>query len=156
MMTSNTSLIPYVVGNKAPPLLGLKSSLDLKLIKLTYSVENSPKEQTPLTKDTVMSEFKTLFSGVGEIPGYAKLHLKENAVPVVNPPRKVPEALKSRFKAELDRMVSDGIITKVTEPTAWVNSTVLIEKPKTGKLRVCIDPKALNDAICRPHYPLPT
>jgi hypothetical protein len=146
----------YVVGNKAPPLLGLKSSLDLKLIKLTYSVENSPKEQTPLTKDTVMSEFKTLFSGVGEIPGYAKLHLKENAVPVVNPPRKVPEALKSRFKAELDRMVFDGIITKVTEPTAWVNSTVLIEKPKTGKLRVCIDPKALNDAICRPHYPMLT
>ncbi|KAH3780048.1 hypothetical protein DPMN_157858 [Dreissena polymorpha] len=74
----------YVVGNKAPPLPGLKSSIDLKLIKLTYSVENSPKEQTPLIKDTVMSEFATLFIGVGEIPSYAKSHLKEIKVPVVN------------------------------------------------------------------------
>ena len=53
-------------------------------------------------------------------------------------------------------MVKDGIITKVTEPTDWVNSIVLVEKPKTGKLRVCIDPKALNDAIRRPHYQMPT
>lgn len=53
-------------------------------------------------------------------------------------------------------MVKDGIITQVTEPKQWVNSTVTVEKPKTVKLRICFDPKALNDAICRPHYPMPT
>ena len=30
-----------------------------------------------------------------------------------------------------------------------------MEKPQTGKLRVCLDPKDLNKAIKRPHYPLP-
>ena len=63
-------------------------------------------------------------------------------MPVVNPPRRVPEALKSRLKDELDTMESDQIIQKVTEPTDWVNSLVVVEKPKTGKLRICSDPKA--------------
>lgn len=84
------------------------------------------------------------------------MHLKENAVPTVNPPHRIPDALKGRMKTELDRMVNDKIITKVSEPTDWVNSLVVVEKPKTGTLRICLDPKALNEAIRRPHYPMPT
>lgn len=43
----------------------------------------------------------------------------------------------------------------MTEPTEWVNALVAVEKPKTGKLRVCLDTRPLNKAIQRPHYPLP-
>ena len=85
-----------------------------------------------------------------------KLHLKDNAVPVVNPPRRIPEALKFRLKCELDNMENDQIIVKVDEPTDWVNSLVVVEKPQNGKLRICLDPKALNEAIRRPHYPMYT
>ena len=81
--------------------------------------------------------------------------LKDNAVPVVNPPRRVPEALKSRLK-ELDMMESDQILRKVTEPKDWVNSLVVVEKPKTGKPRICLDPKASNEVIPRSHYPMST
>ena len=49
-------------------------------------------------------------------------------------------------------MERDQVISKVTEPTDWVNSLVTVEKPN-GSLRVCLDPKDLNDAIKRPHYP---
>jgi len=52
-------------------------------------------------------------------------------------------------------MEAKGIICKVTEPTEWVNSLICVEKPN-GKLRVCLDPKALNDNIRRPHYPMRT
>ena len=38
---------------------------------------------------------------------------------------------------------------KVDEPTDWVNSLVVVEKPQTGKL-------ALNEAIRRPQYPMYT
>ena len=79
--------------------------------------------------------------------------LKDNAVPVVNPPRRVPEALKSRLK-ELDMMESDQILRKVTEPKDWVNSLVVVEKPKYGKPRICLDPKASNEVIHRSHYPM--
>lgn len=62
----------------------------------------------------------------------------------------------SRLKKELDKMEESQVICKVTEPTEWVNALVVVEKPQTGKLRVCLDPRDLNKAIKRPHYPLPT
>ena len=42
------------------------------------------------------------------------------------------------------------------QPTDWVNSLVVIEKPKTKKLHICLDPRPLNAAICREHFQLPT
>ena len=53
-------------------------------------------------------------------------------------------------------MENDQIIVKVDEPTDWVNLLVVVEKLQTGKLRTCLDPKALNEAIRRPHYPMYT
>ena len=64
--------------------------------------------------------------------------------------------MKTKVKAELAQMVKDKIIRKVTEPADWVNSIVIVEKPKTGKLRICLDPKALNEDIRRPHFQMPT
>ena len=52
-------------------------------------------------------------------------------------------------------METNGIITKVDGPTAWVNSIVVNEK-RSGKLRICIDPRDLNKAILPEHYQLPT
>ena len=45
---------------------------------------------------------------------------------------------------------------KVDEPTDWVSSMVVVEKPKSNKLRVCLGPKDLNHAIMREHLELPT
>lgn len=77
-----------------------------------------------------------------------------DAIPVVHPPRKVPVALREPLKAELKRMESSDIIAKVDIPTDWVSSLVVAQKPKTGKLRVGLDPQALNKAIRRPPYPI--
>ena len=52
-------------------------------------------------------------------------------------------------------MVKNGILAKVTEPTLWVSSLVIVKKPN-GKIRVCLDPRDLNRASKRSHYPLPT
>ena len=153
----------HVVDSNATPLLSLQTSLDLGLIKLTFSVEKSDTENSmtnsckePLNQDIVMNKYSDLFKGLGVIEGECKLHLIDNAIPTVNPPRRIPDALHSRVKNELDNMVKDCIITPIKEPTDWVNSLVVVEKPKTGKLRICLDPKALNEAIRRPHYPMPT
>ena len=71
------------------------------------------------------------------------------------PPRRVPQALADRVKSELERMEDLQVITKVDTPTKWVNSMVVVEKP-SGALRICLDPRDLNKAIQRPHYPLKT
>ena len=52
-------------------------------------------------------------------------------------------------------MEANGVIRKVDGPTAWVNSMVVNEK-RSGKLRICIDPRDLNKVILREHYHLPT
>ena len=48
-----------------------------------------------------------------------------------------------------------GVIRKVEEPTEWVSSLVVVEKPN-GKVRLCLDPRDLNKAIQREHYPMQT
>ena len=48
-----------------------------------------------------------------------------------------------------------GVIEKVEKSTDWVNGLVTVTKPN-GKLRICLDPRPLNQAIKRHHYHLPT
>ena len=52
-------------------------------------------------------------------------------------------------------MESMGVIEKVFEPTKWVSSMLAVKKPD-GNDRICIDPKDLNCAIEREHYPMKT
>ena len=68
-------------------------------------------------------------------------------------PRRVPVPLKEQLKAKLDSLVAQGIIEPVTTPTPWISNIVVNKRP--GKLRVCIDPRDLNKAICRPKYQMP-
>ena len=136
-------------GCTSPPLLGLRSSLDLKLIKIVSAINSE------LTKESMISQYSDVFQGLGSLPGECELRLEADATPVVHPPRKVPHALRERLKDELDRMESAEVIAKVTEPTDWVNSIVVVEKPN-GSLRICLDPQDLNRVLKRPHYPMRT
>ena len=52
-------------------------------------------------------------------------------------------------------MESLGVISKVEHSTDWVSGLTLIEKPDHS-LRVCLDPRPLNKAIKRHHYPMQT
>ena len=63
--------------------------------------------------------------------------------------------MREKLKAELNRMMRLNIIDKIDGPTDWVSNLVIVEKPN-GKLRVCLDPRDLNQAIKRQHYQLPT
>ena len=59
------------------------------------------------------------------------------------------------LKKELDRMKNVGIIEKVplNEPADWVSSLVCVDK-QDWSIRVSLDPRDLNRAIKREHYPL--
>lgn len=62
--------------------------------------------------------------------------------------------MKVAVKAQLDKYEADGHMTSVTEPTDWISNMVIVKE--TEKLRVCIDPKHLNQALKRSHYIMPT
>ena len=87
--------------------------------------------------------------GVGTLPGGPyHIQLKDSYRPVQHPPRSVPLRMQSAYKAELDRLMKEGIITEVHEHTEWINSIVPVMK-EDGSLRLCLDPKDLNKAIKR-------
>ena len=54
---------------------------------------------------------------------------------------KVTVAIREKVRAELDRMEKLNVISKVDEPTKWVNSMVVVPKPN-GAVRICLDPYA--------------
>lgn len=55
-------------------------------------------------------------------------------------------SLKRPYKAELKRLTQLGVIKEVREHTEWIDSIVPVKKPD-GSLRLCLDPKDLNQAI---------
>ena len=144
------------------PILGKSTCVGMKLIKIIdcdaiHSVKEAAVTLTTeqLKKDPVLRKFGDIFEGLGELPGEYKIQLKSDAIPIINPPRRLPVALRSVVKTELDTMVNKEIIAPVTEPTPWVSSMVVTQK-KNGKIRICLDPQHLNKAMMRCHYPLPT
>ena len=48
-----------------------------------------------------------------------------------------------------------GVIVRREQPTEWVNSLVVVQK-LNGAVRLCIDPRDLNAAMKRSHYPMMT
>ena len=51
-------------------------------------------------------------------------------------------------------MEKAGVISKVTEPTEWCAGMVVVPK-KSGKMRIYIDLKPLNQSVLREVHPLP-
>ena len=148
----------YIVDRDVQPVIGAKTCQVMKLVKHIHAI--SPNENPPNKTNTCLpvdmeKEYPDLFKGLGCLPGTHTIRVDETITPVVHPPRKIPIVLKDRVKSELDRMEEIGVIVKQHEPTKWVNSMVTVQKPN-GKLRICIDPRDLNKATLREHYPLRT
>ena len=144
----------YVVDTQSSPVLSLQACLSLQLIQLVLSVEQQ-RAGSPSTQE-VLHQYSDIFDGLGLFPGEYSIKLDPTVQPVVHAPRRVPLALKPQLKEELDRMTRDGVVVKVDEPTDWVNSLVIVEKPRTKRLRLCLDPRDLNTAVKREHYVMPT
>ena len=104
----------------------------------------------PTTKEYILHEYADIFRGIGTLPvGPYHIRLKESYKPVQHPPRSVPLGMQSAYKAELNRLVKEGIITEVHDHTEWINSIVPVMK-EDGSLRLCLDPKDLNIVIHGP------
>ena len=105
----------------------------------------------PLSKS-----FPRVFAdGVGALAGEYHMVLDESARPVQHPPRRVPVAIRERLRETLEDLEKREIIARVTTPTPWISSMVVVPK-KNGKLRICLDPMDLNRALQRENYPMPT
>ena len=104
----------------------------------------------------MISGFDDVFKGeLGTLPGELHVELDKEVPNVKLPCRKWPLQVREQVKEELDRLEKLEVIQKVDTPTDWISSLVVTMKPN-GKARLCIDPKPLNKAIKRNHYPMKT
>ena len=149
------------------PLLGRKACLGMKLVTYldndelhkpvtgdapVYALEGS----SPLTIEQLLNKHSNVFGpGVGLLNGKYHIVLDGQVPPVQHPPRRVPVPLRNILKETLEDLVQQNILAQVQKPTPWISSMVVVPK-KDGKLRICLDPRDLNRAIRREHYPLPT
>ena len=161
----------YVVKHR-PSILGLKTLVDLGIVSkvdAVLKIEEVNKFQELLTGgklDKTSSslenvgscevQFKDLFSGgIGRLNTVHHICLKADARPVCAASRQVPQALRGKLQKELSRLVDQDIIEKVEIPSEWVHPIVVVDKPGTDRVRICLDPRALNEAILRERYTLP-
>ena len=172
----------YIVRENASTLLGLNSCVELQLVKrvdvLGAGVDSSsasstaasrsyspaaagtrsssarPHKQPTVSTNSLIDEFSDVFVGLGCMPGEQHIEVDPSVRPVVHAPRRVPLAVQPKLKQALDNLIQQGIIVKRDEPTDWVSSLLVVEKPNGG-VRLCLDPRDLNKAIKREHYAIP-
>ena len=147
-----------------PTSQGCKPGESLALRKVMHSHNGKTSvSRFPLTKQEILSQYSGCFEGIGCFQGDPyKFHLKPDYKPARHAPRKVPVHLEAAFKEEIESLVKQGILEEVKEHTEWVNSYVIVEKDTRNhhspnhkvkkKLRICLDPRDLNEALERELY----
>ena len=117
-----------------------------------YAVE----DPVPVTIEGLVAQHPDVFGpGVGLLAGKYHIVLDDKIPPVQHPPRRVPVPVRGILKETLDELVQQDILAPVQQPKQWISSMVVVPK-KDGKPWICLDPRDLNQAIRREHYPLPT
>ena len=84
---------------------------------------------------------------VSEYRAQNMIKLKDDASPVVlTVPRSVPYHLLPKVKTELDRMVEQGVISKVERPTDWCSGLIVVPTANKTDVRLCVNLTQLNKA----------
>ena len=144
-----------IVNGSGPPLLGMNwleaLTLDWGKIKFTTANISNP------SINELLSKYPSVFDQkCGTMKGVTvKLSVTDGSNPKFYKPRKVPYALRNGVAAEIDRLLKEGIIEKVSY-SDWATPIVAIQKPNKT-VRICGDYKVtVNPVLNVPEYPLPT
>ena len=84
---------------------------------------------------------------MGKMPCEYEIKLKADAEPYpLLTARKIPIRLCDKVHNELEQMEASGVISKVDQSTEWHSGMVVVQK-KSGRVRICVDFKPLNESI---------
>lgn len=147
-----------VVPAKLAPILGCSTVQAMGLVQVNSSQYEGVGNVQPVlkTKADYINEYAEVFKkDIGTLEGCVTLQVNPHATPAILPARKVPIALTEPVKQELKRLQQLKVITPVTSPTDWVSQLVTVHK-SDNSVRLCLDPRPLNEALQRERYHLPT
>lgn len=137
----------YVVNRQTTSLLSRSACVGLGLVARIDEIQEN---NTPDFK----TEFPELFQGLGKLEEPYSIKLKDDVTPVhIFTPRKVAHPLLPQVQKEINKMLEEGVISEMLEPTEWCSGMVVVPKPN-GSVRICVDFTGLNKAVKREVHPL--
>ena len=99
----------YVVDVKGPVIVGLPTCKTLDVVTI-HDVKEQPSQEKQTARSPIRSvndlkqAFPDQFDKIGNFKGKATLHLKDDAIPSIDPPRKCSVHIREKLKKELDQM----------------------------------------------------
>lgn len=111
-------------------------------------------EEAELFKD-LLARKQEAFVGPGEVGrcNLGKHHINlTDDTPIKDSPRRVPMYKRDEVQEQVKKLEEQGLIEKSDSP--YSAQTVLVKK-KSGKWRMCVDYRKLNEKTIKDAYPLP-
>jgi len=109
------------------PFLSYNDRKDLGMIPVTNAISeesNQPEEKSNVKE--ILEEYKDRFDGIGKLKGIqVDLNVDPDFKPVAQPPRRQPFSVRQKMEEEIQHLLDQGIIEKVSEPTGWVSPPVV-------------------------------
>ena len=135
------------------PLLSYNDGKDLGMILVTNAISeesNQPEEKSNVKE--ILEEYKDRFEGIGKLKGIqVDLNADPDFKPVAQPPRRQPFSVRQKMEEEIQHLLDQDIIEKVSEPTGWVSPPVVTPKKDQSQIRLNVDMRVANQAIPRRH-----
>ena len=139
-----------VVADGSSFLLGAQAAQQLGLISTSnevYSLSRSFSVASGMTREDFISKFPKVFGKqVGRFQGSLRLYADPSVQPWHMLTRRFPFAVKEGL---------EGLEEATSDPSELMSALAATRK-QTGDLRVCIDPRGLNQALQRVLHQVPT
>ena len=182
-LESKTRFMPAVIQvakGKAGNLLNCHTACELGLIRLHVNhIDNEPaatpqapphttmpsqlaqqiNPESPTFIQDMLHKYRNLWKDgrIGKLKDFeVKLHIHPSVQPVIQKQQHISFHLRQKVDAQLDKLEKQGIIEPVTGPTPWVSPIVVIPKPNSDDVRICVDMRSPNKCIKRERHPMPT
>jgi hypothetical protein len=150
--------------------LDLKGSSEEVVNKIEYLRKSDVGDTTTdlTTKGTIesemeniQSEFPDVFSDTtGKVKGTPiKIQVREDAVPVIQPPRRIPLHYIDRLEVELKKMKMEDIIEgplDIEEPGTFLSNTLITNNTHSDRICVTLHCQSVNKVIYPTHEPIPS
>ena len=143
----------FVTSGNCGSLLSFQTASDLGIIHMNINAINQN-----ITMEELARKFPQLFTGIGKLKSHQiKLHIDPNVTPIAQPHRRVPFHLQQKVEDEINNLLEQDIIERVTGPTPWMSPIVTPIKPNNpDKVRICVDMRQANKAVLRERHVSPT
>ncbi|XP_055612508.1 uncharacterized protein K02A2.6-like [Uranotaenia lowii] len=156
-------LVLQVVEGDHCPLLSAKACRILGFVRFCKEVSFIAPKSTDTSRNLlnvyrvqasrIIEAHNDIFNGYGKLAGTVSLEVDRSIAPSIQPPRRVPIAMRDKLKKELESLEKDGLIVKELKHTEWVSNIVIVQRgsPENPSIRICLDPIPLNKALKRPN-----